>query len=205
MFRRILPLASDDFFIYGFIHFLINITAIFIVSFLISRYSAKCLDVNYYLIIQLVIIILDTILDSFIMWISLQGTIAYSKPRRHMSTLLYIAILILILQILNQIVGLLDFHQTKTDSCQPGSGYVSVLGFFIYTTLFCSGLVLFLAITSIISGYPHVIGDHERPKHIRRAITPLFWGTTFLNRNHDVSPKKILQDVASILTDIFGS
>lgn len=93
-FDRVLPIASDDFFIFGMSELIINSTSL-ITTFISLFYDT--LPDKFYFLLEFLILISTIIVDYFIIKISLRGTIAFSSPRLPIKKFLYICLFLLIL------------------------------------------------------------------------------------------------------------
>lgn len=177
IFHRTISFASDDFFPFGLLHFFLNS-----ITLGLSIYT---FTLDTFILLQLILSLLDMILDLLIMFISLQGTIANPKPRKHFSKLLYVSILLLILQLVNTVYGM-TLHYT-------------IIVYWNFSVVLL-GLLFYLIM--LVSSLPVKM---DKPIHIQRALQPLFWSAAYVNRHHHIHPKQILKEVAGILTDLFGS
>jgi hypothetical protein len=201
IFGRLLPVASDDFFPLALIHSLPHTASFSLALYLIGTHS-HCSSLTF-LTTQLFLSLLDLLLDILMMWMSLRGTIAYSKPRRHVGKILYAGMITATAQLGNTMYGIVRVHQSEWKLCEPSKyAWLVVLIYWNLAIVMIDGLFLFL---SLFSSQPARVAESERPRHVRRALQPLFWSAAYLNRDHPISPKDILKDVAGILTELFGS
>ncbi|KAJ3319368.1 hypothetical protein HDV06_006395 [Boothiomyces sp. JEL0866] len=205
LFNRSMLFASDDCVLLGVIKLILDaIVLVAIINLTLHYPTNTCSKDKYnYLIIEDILLSVDIIIDFMIFWTSLQGTVAYSTPRKHMPKYLYCSIAMIFIQISNQIFGLDSFSKEGADC--SSSGYFWFWITVVYLILVGTVVHLIVYILAFISSHPYVVDQTDREVHMTRAISPIFFGTTFLNRDAHISPKAILEDVAQILTEIFGT
>ena len=92
-FDRVLPIASDDFFMFGMSEIIINFTSL--ITTFISIFYETMPD-KFYFLLEFLILISAIIIDYFIIKISLRGTIAFSSPRLPIKKFLYFCLSLLI-------------------------------------------------------------------------------------------------------------
>ena len=127
LFNRKLPLASDDFLIHGFLHFLVNFVSVVTTGYLLLDYNKSCSrNKIIFLILQLCVLLLDLLTDLLICIVSLKGTIANSRPRRHIPKLLYMGTFLITAQIIVQIWGIYEYFTPEPLQCRQESAYFQV-------------------------------------------------------------------------------
>jgi hypothetical protein len=206
IFNRYLPLAADDFLPLALIHSLLNSISFASVLYLFDRVPTSCAySKRLYLEFQLCLSVLDTMLDILMMWMSQRGTIAYSKPRRNFGKILYVLICTIMLQLMNNFFGIVEYHGIDSHQCDSRNGFMTMWIVLIYWNLISAIISMIFIVLNLVSSRPFMLSDSDRPRIIQRTLQPLFWSAAYLNRNSPIPPKDILKDVAEILTELFGS
>ncbi|KAI8820184.1 uncharacterized protein EV422DRAFT_531933 [Fimicolochytrium jonesii] len=162
LYNRRWNVASDDFFfpaVYGLcVHFLWLLGAILVYRHTSTSQEHECYNdrgLSAYLIISIIVLSFEIINDAVTGWISLQGTVADDRPRRHITKAIYTHALLMIIEFAVQIFGLSLILGSSPLTCpEPskvglvvriliGLSTAGLLGYFILT------LILFLRSTSL--------------------------------------------------------
>ncbi|KAJ3272309.1 hypothetical protein HDV01_005743 [Terramyces sp. JEL0728] len=203
LFNRSMLFGSDDCVLLGITKLILDLIVVIATVNLTFQYPSTCSpNKYYYLIIENILLFIDIIIDFMIFWTSLQGTVAYSTPRKHMPKFLYMSISMIFMQSSNQIFGL--FSIGESGECSDSTFFwfwITIL----YLILLGTIVHFVIYVLAFIASHPYIVDQRDREAHMARAITPLFFGTAYLNRDAHISPKEILEDVAQILTEIFGT
>ncbi|KAI8900148.1 hypothetical protein BC833DRAFT_582816 [Globomyces pollinis-pini] len=207
LFNRILPFASDDFWVLGVSHLILHIILLGINLYLVTNFPSACnSSIWFYLLLVCTLLACESILDTVIIITSSSGTIANEYPRRHLSKYLYAAISFMIIQFGCQLYGYNVFPDKSNGNCFVNHyHYFNIMTYSIYTMIVVPIIFFAFLLLILLSSSPKVVSAHEVPRHMHRAITPLFWTSSYLHRDHHISPKNIISEVAEILTEIFGT
>ncbi|KAI8910166.1 Alpha/Beta hydrolase protein [Gorgonomyces haynaldii] len=134
---------------------------------------------------------------------TLKGTIADEKPRWLVGPILVLMTLVQICELGLYLFGLILW--SKQESC-PSHSHL-FLGTTIATIVF--SLIFFVIVfAALISSSPFNIRNAlDNPRHLRKALTPLFivpLSLNFFKKNRDVSVQKLLGDVADLIIHLLG-
>lgn len=207
VFKRILPLASDDFLAPSFIGMLFHITWIALDLILLIRYPTECDMLLNYLIVSLLFQILGSFLNILAIYTTLQGTVCDESPRRLMPLILIMNVGIKFPELAVHIYAALVYFGSD-QACSP-----PYFRFLISATSFMTGgiVILFIiTIMTLLASTPHELEAEDTHRHIRRAISPLFVVPHLMHRSqNDIeghgSVKQILGEIAKLLSIIIRS
>lgn len=212
LFNRVFALASDDFLIpslYG-ISLHVGWLAFSTYLFIQEPTYQTCSDyswIYYYLVISMGFQVANIILNIFLLKLTFSGTISNEKPRVLVGPLLSLITCIKVPELLLNLYALIQYFYSA--GCVNSTAYLNLLLLcigFILATLIAYFISIILA---VLSSHPNGLILEDRPRHLQRALTPLFSLSLVPNRGseYDVSASvtSILGEVAKLVMDLLGN
>ncbi|XP_015905728.1 diacylglycerol lipase-beta [Parasteatoda tepidariorum] len=172
MFRRRWRIGSDDFVFTAIGEFIVTLLwfVAILVTFITHRTHLKCKGerlLHTYLLFSLVILLFILFLDLLIGWISSRGTITQTRPRRHLSKILYLRLLVMIPEIVWNALGTKWAFASQDHLCEPHEVVISVqiiaiCSWILFGVLLLAVLLVFDPINSYRNnGSRHRVADVE--------------------------------------------
>jgi hypothetical protein len=200
LFGRTLPLASDDFALYGLWGGLLSFILLVVTSVLYNVADISRFD--RYLLMAIILSILSGLVSGIVVNISLRGTIADGSKREDLTRYLKVEFMLIFLHFCLQVYGSIQSH-IKTEETLGDSYYIIVFLIYIYLTCYFVLIITLLVVYFASPPAKHLNID-ERNRYLHRSLNPLFITTHYYNRNSPVSPKDVLSEVAAGLNDLIG-